>query len=46
MAELTQGHGLWLSNDSLVVLRAEANIFRVPKSILAARPSVFRSTLR
>ncbi|KAJ7861394.1 hypothetical protein B0H14DRAFT_2350040 [Mycena olivaceomarginata] len=43
MAELTEGHGLWFYNDSFVVLCAEDHIFRVPKSILAARSSVFQS---
>ncbi|KAJ7863945.1 hypothetical protein B0H14DRAFT_2440804 [Mycena olivaceomarginata] len=42
MPELTQSDGLWFSNDSLVVLRAEDRIFRVPKSILAARSLVFQ----
>ncbi|KAF7341313.1 BTB domain-containing protein [Mycena venus] len=35
--------GLWFSNDSLVVLRAQERVFRVPKSILAARSPVFQS---
>jgi hypothetical protein len=42
MPELMQGDGLWFSNDSLVVLRAEDRIFRVPKSILTARSPVFQ----
>ncbi|KAJ7652374.1 hypothetical protein DFH06DRAFT_1475223 [Mycena polygramma] len=35
--------GLWFSNDQLVALRAGESIFRVPKSILAARSSVFQA---
>ncbi|KAJ6537935.1 hypothetical protein B0H19DRAFT_961697 [Mycena capillaripes] len=35
--------GLWFSNDSLVILQAGDSIFRVPKSILAARSSVFQA---
>ncbi|KAJ6556393.1 hypothetical protein B0H19DRAFT_1377108 [Mycena capillaripes] len=38
-----KAHGLWLSDDGVVVLRAEESIFRVPKSILAARSPVFRA---
>ncbi|KAF7364302.1 BTB domain-containing protein [Mycena sanguinolenta] len=38
-----QIEGLWFSNDSLVVLSAGDKIFRVPKSILAARSSVFQA---
>ncbi|KAJ6452330.1 hypothetical protein C8R47DRAFT_998134 [Mycena vitilis] len=34
---------LWFSNDRLVALRAGESIFRVPKSILAARSSVFQA---
>ncbi|KAJ6523160.1 hypothetical protein B0H19DRAFT_854030, partial [Mycena capillaripes] len=34
--------GLWFSNDTLV-LRAENSIFRVSKSMLAARSSVFQN---
>ncbi|KAJ6496242.1 hypothetical protein C8R45DRAFT_866176 [Mycena sanguinolenta] len=40
---LQQAEGLWFSNDSLVVLSAGDKIFRVPKSILAARSSVFQA---
>ncbi|KAJ6496327.1 hypothetical protein C8R45DRAFT_926837 [Mycena sanguinolenta] len=40
---LQQAEGLWFSNDSLVVLTAGDKIFRVPKSILAARASVFQA---
>ncbi|KAJ7642432.1 hypothetical protein DFH06DRAFT_608717 [Mycena polygramma] len=35
--------GLWFSNDPVVVLRAGESVFRVPKSILAARSSVFQA---
>ncbi|KAJ7642413.1 hypothetical protein DFH06DRAFT_1097654 [Mycena polygramma] len=35
--------GLWFSSDQLVALRAGESIFRVPKSILAARSSVFQA---
>ncbi|KAJ7159310.1 hypothetical protein C8R43DRAFT_920841 [Mycena crocata] len=41
-AELKQIDGLWFSNDALIILRAEESIFRVQKSILAARSPVFR----
>ncbi|KAJ6556392.1 hypothetical protein B0H19DRAFT_1152487 [Mycena capillaripes] len=37
--------GLWLSDDGVVVLCAEECIFRVPKSILAARSPIFRAML-
>ncbi|KAJ7886371.1 hypothetical protein B0H14DRAFT_3730600 [Mycena olivaceomarginata] len=40
---MKQIDGLWFSNDTLVVLRAGESTFRVPKSILAARSSVFQS---
>ncbi|KAJ6583480.1 hypothetical protein DFH09DRAFT_1144604 [Mycena vulgaris] len=39
---LTQIEGLWFSNETLI-LRAENSIFRVTKSILAARSPVFQS---
>ncbi|KAJ6563912.1 hypothetical protein B0H19DRAFT_942406 [Mycena capillaripes] len=39
---LRQVDGLWFSNDTLV-LRAENSIFRVSKSMLAARSSVFET---
>ncbi|KAJ7878908.1 hypothetical protein B0H13DRAFT_2278946 [Mycena leptocephala] len=39
---LHQVDGLWFSNDTLVI-RAENSIFRVSKSILAARSSVFEA---
>ncbi|KAJ7642438.1 hypothetical protein DFH06DRAFT_1301687 [Mycena polygramma] len=35
--------GLWFPNDPVVVLRAGEKVFRVPKSILAARSSVFQA---
>ncbi|KAJ6582021.1 hypothetical protein B0H19DRAFT_984152 [Mycena capillaripes] len=35
--------GLWFSDDILVVLRAGESLFRVPKSILAARSSFFQA---
>jgi hypothetical protein len=35
--------GLWFSNDTLVVLRAGDSLFRIPRSILAARSPVFRA---
>ncbi|KAJ7642444.1 hypothetical protein DFH06DRAFT_1052251 [Mycena polygramma] len=38
-----QVEGLWFSNDHLVALLAGESIFRVPKSILAARSSVFQA---
>ncbi|KAJ7677049.1 hypothetical protein DFH06DRAFT_1169601 [Mycena polygramma] len=41
---LRQVDGLWFSNDTLV-LRAENSIFRVSKSMLAARSSVFESMI-
>ncbi|KAJ7728489.1 hypothetical protein B0H16DRAFT_1734640 [Mycena metata] len=41
MDEDTRVEHLWFSSDVLV-LRAEKRLFRVPKSILAARSSVFR----
>ncbi|KAJ7318533.1 hypothetical protein DFH08DRAFT_1036300 [Mycena albidolilacea] len=37
--------GLWFSDDALVVLRAGESIFRLPKSILAARSPVFQAML-
>ncbi|KAJ7766180.1 hypothetical protein B0H16DRAFT_1367214 [Mycena metata] len=40
---LTRTDGLWFSIDAHVVLRAEDQIFRVPRSILAARSSVFQA---
>ncbi|KAJ6496235.1 hypothetical protein C8R45DRAFT_985361 [Mycena sanguinolenta] len=40
---LQQTEGLWFSNDALVVLSAGDQIFRVPRSILAARSSVFQA---
>ncbi|KAJ7150718.1 hypothetical protein C8R46DRAFT_497294 [Mycena filopes] len=39
---LSQTDGLWFTTDTLVILRADAQIFRVPKSILAARSPVFQ----
>ncbi|KAJ7071877.1 hypothetical protein B0H15DRAFT_957434 [Mycena belliarum] len=39
---VTQIDGLWFSNDT-VILRAGNSVFRVCKSILAARSSVFQS---
>ncbi|KAJ6502751.1 hypothetical protein C8R47DRAFT_969582 [Mycena vitilis] len=41
---LRQVEGLWFSNDTLV-LRAENSIFRVSKSMLAARSTVFESMI-
>ncbi|KAJ7167006.1 Alpha/Beta hydrolase protein [Mycena filopes] len=41
MDEETRVAHLWFSSDALV-LKAEKRLFRVPKSILAARSSVFR----
>ncbi|KAJ7150686.1 hypothetical protein C8R46DRAFT_914704 [Mycena filopes] len=38
-----QADGLWFSTDSLVTLRAEETVFRVPQSILAARSRVFEA---
>lgn len=40
--ELNQTDGLWFPAD-VIILRAEENIFRVPKSILGARSSVFQA---
>ncbi|KAJ7766151.1 hypothetical protein B0H16DRAFT_1523230 [Mycena metata] len=40
--ELNQTDGLWFPADA-IILRAEENIFRVPKSILGARSSVFQA---
>ncbi|KAJ7138282.1 hypothetical protein C8R44DRAFT_552213, partial [Mycena epipterygia] len=39
---LNRIQGLWFSNDTLII-RSENSIFRVSKSILAARSSVFRT---
>ncbi|KAJ7150700.1 hypothetical protein C8R46DRAFT_1123929 [Mycena filopes] len=41
-SNLKQTDDLWFPAD-VIILRAEENIFRVPKSILAARSSVFRT---